>query len=199
MGVNIGDVAELNTFEQRQAEQLADCRFSNNRKCGVIDRQMGDQESWQTELTGAGAEIAYCKLFNLYPDFSIEPRSARLGTDNKKDASLLAWIVDVKGTKEARHNLLARPVDDNYSTHITRCSTDLFALMTGPYPTFTFRGFLPKTLFLRKGRIRDLGHGLTYMSRQAELYNAGLKCPHCDGVALVTDFSTIYMLDGAEV
>lgn len=199
MGANIGDVVELNAFEQNIAEQLANLRFNNNRKNGVIDRQMGKQKSWETELAGVGGELSFCRLFNVCPDFSIEPRSAALGTDNKKDAILVSHVTDVKGTTENEHNLLARPVDSNYDTHIARCATDLFALMTGPYPRFTFRGFLPKTVLLQARRIRNLGHGPTYFASQAKLYNAGLKCPHCDCFAPVTDFLTIYMLSKASV
>jgi hypothetical protein len=154
---------------------------------------MGEQSVTETDLYGVAAEFAFCKLFNLFPDFSIEPRSAADGTDVEKDSKLFIWRVDVKGTKYPTGRLLARPMDGNYASHAARSTTDLFALMTGQYPTFTFRGFFTKKDLMQPGRIGDLGHGPTYIASQHELYNAHLRCEHCETVAPLTEFSVVYV------
>ncbi len=193
MGVKIGDTVTLQDFEQIICEAVAEGRYTNNRKTGVADKKMGEQSVTETDLYGVAAEFAFCKLFNLFPDFSIEPRSAADGTDVEKDSKLFIWRVDVKGTKYPTGRLLARPMDGNYASHAARSTTDLFALMTGQYPTFTFRGFFTKKDLMQPGRIGDLGHGPTYIASQHELYNAHLRCEHCETVAPLTEFSVVYV------
>lgn len=193
MGVKIGDIVTLHAFEQAICESIAESRHDNNRQSGVTDKKMGDQSATETDLYGIAAEFAFCKLFNLFPDFSIEPRSAAAGTDVEKDSKLFIWRVDVKGTKYPFGKLLARPMDKNYATHVARSTTDLFALMTGEYPTFTFRGFFTKEDLLKQSRIGDLGHGPTYIAQQHELYNAHIQCPGCEKLAPLTDFPVVYV------
>lgn len=193
MGVKIGDTVTLHGFEQAICESIAESRYENNRQSGVTDKKMGGQSVTETDLYGIAAEFAFCKLFNLFPDFSIEPRSAAGGTDVEKDSKLFIWRVDVKGTKYPFGRLVARPMDSNYTSHAARSTTDLFALMTGPYPTFTFRGFFSKEDLLQQARIGDLGHGPTYIAQQHELYNPHIQCSGCEKLSPLTDFPIVYL------
>lgn len=193
MGVKIGDSVTLNEFEQKICVEVANKRHANNRQKGVMDRKMGDQSVSETDLYGVGAELSFCRLFNLYPDLSIEPRSTLAGTDVEKDSRLLVWRVDVKGTKYPFGRLLARPPDSNYATHAHRSTADLFALMTGPYPTFTFRGFCTKEDLLNPAALNDFGHGPTYAAQQQELYMPYLCCPDCENIRQMTSFSVTYV------
>lgn len=196
--VQIGDKETLTALEQVFCEAVAESRRLNNRSSGVPDKKMGGQSGQETDLCGVGAEFAFCKLFNLFPDLSIEPRSAAVGTDAEKDSNLFGWLIDIKGTNLVNGRLLSRPMDAKYETHAARTSTNLFALMTGPYPTFTFRGFFSKEDLLQPRRVGNLGHGPTYIAAQHELYNAYLQCPDCEKLSPLTAFSLTYVSQAEE-
>jgi hypothetical protein len=152
-------VVELNAQEQAICRALAKKRYANNRKAGTRNAKRGPQSNEQTDLEGIGAEFAFCKLLNLFPDFSIEPRSA---DEDEGDCKLRdGRAVDVKATKYATGKLIAVPWKKN--------GAELFALMTGTFPKYTFRGFMPADELLRAERLGSLGYGSTYIADQGEL------------------------------
>ena len=61
-------VVTLNDAEQRLARYLARQRYESNRNQGVTNNRVGPQSDEVTDLEGIAAEIAFCKLFNVYPD-----------------------------------------------------------------------------------------------------------------------------------
>jgi len=62
----------LNESEIRIAKWLAKMRFHNNRQSSIMDKKIGKQSAEETDLNGIGAEMAFCKLVNVYPDFTID-------------------------------------------------------------------------------------------------------------------------------
>ena len=149
----------LNAQEQAIFRFLARSRYKNNRSAGTRNAKRGPQSDEQTDLEGIGAEFAFTKLFNLYPDFSIEPRTAENDTG---DCMLRdGRSVDVKATQYRTGKLIAVPWK--------KAGVDLFALMTGTFPVYTFRGFMQADELLRQERLGSLGYGPTYIAGQAEL------------------------------
>ena len=86
----------LNAQEQALCRYLAKLRHNNARNKNVKNNKIGGQSDEMTDLEGIGGEVAFCKLFNLYPDISIEVRNSK--TD-KGDAVLNDLVIDVKTTK----------------------------------------------------------------------------------------------------
>ena len=64
----------LNTTELRLVEFVSNCRYLNNRKAGVTDALYADASPMVMERRGFGAEVAFAKLLNTYPDLTTEPR-----------------------------------------------------------------------------------------------------------------------------
>jgi hypothetical protein len=160
MSNKIGTVIELNTVEKAICKQLAKMRYENARNSGVKNSKIGSQSDEFTDLEGISGEFAFCKLFNIYPDLSIAVRSAFQGNDDG-DGTLHEKKVDVKTTKYETGKLLAAPWK--------KTNVDIFALMTGVFPKYTFRGFMKSEELLQSSRLSDLGHGQGYMAYQQEL------------------------------
>ena len=80
----------LSPFEQRLVKALAKERNHTNRKNNVDDQKIGPQSAAQPDIDGVGAEIAFCKMFNLYPDLQLAeyPTHDAITHDG--------WSVDVK-------------------------------------------------------------------------------------------------------
>jgi hypothetical protein len=157
---NIGTRVELTPAEHAVARRIAIARHDQNRKSHVPNARISDQSDHELDLNGFAAELAFCKLFNTYPDFTIEPRSAAKG-DDTGDTTLGSLSVDVKATPYRNGRLIA--------TRWKQDGADLYALMVGECPRFEFRGFITKEALLREDRLKSLGHGLTYLAEQSEL------------------------------
>jgi hypothetical protein len=145
-------------MEQRICREVAESRFSNNRKEGIENAKVGPQDNAATDLEGFGAEFAFCKLFNCMPDFTVSVRSSK---QDKGDVYVNGMYVDVKSTKYETGKLLAVKWKSE--------NVDAFALMTGSFPTYTFRGTMLAKDLLKDERLGSLGYGKTYVATQDEL------------------------------
>lgn len=160
--MKIGDVVTLSDSEQAICKLIARMRFKCARSNGVRNAKIGVLSNEMMDLNGFGGELAFTKGFNVYPDFSIFVRSAQRGEDDGGDALLPnGLVVDVKTTHREDGRLLAQ------RWKIPKL--DLFALMTGEMPTYTFKGFMPASELLQDYRLVDLGHGEGYAATQSEL------------------------------
>ena len=157
--MKVGKVISLSEVEQSICKRIAKLRYQNNRAKGVIDRKVGKQSNEETDLEGFAAEFAFCKIFNLYPDFTIEPRGTE---DDCGDAVLPSGkTVDVKATKYPTGRLLAVPWKGD--------NVDLYALMVGEFPRYIFKGFMSREELHKAERLGNLGYGETYIAQQHEL------------------------------
>jgi hypothetical protein len=120
----------LNPQEQAVCLALAKSRYANNRKAGTRNAKRGPHSNKQIDLEGISAEFAFAKLFNIFPDFSIVPRTA--DSDSGDCKLQYGRAVDVKATQYRTGKLISVPWK--------KPTVDLFALMTGVFPTYTFRG-----------------------------------------------------------
>jgi len=140
----IGTVITLSESEQRICGYIAHRRTSNNRLEEVSDVKVGNISHEIMDLEGFAAEFAFCKLFNIFPDFYIGVTSSKKGND-KGDAVLFnGMTVDVKSTTLPHGKLLVVP---------WKKRIDLFALMTGTFPTYTFKGFMDYDETMKKSRL----------------------------------------------
>ena len=153
-------VITLLDSEQRIAHFLAREREANARKDDVTDRKVGPQDKRTTDLDGIGAELAFCKLHNIYPD---------LGTSTYGDYDAVLHTgerVDVKATRYPYGHLITiytkahKPKEHR---------PELYALMVGEFPTWRYAGLMTESEFLRLKRLKDFGYGPTYAAKQQEL------------------------------
>ena len=151
-------IIELNDGEQEICKIIAKLRYKNNRDNNVKNSKVGDQSDELTDLEGIGGEMAFCKMVNSYPDFSINIRNSETDVG---DVFLGGKWVDVKTTKYPNGKLLAVPWKNN--------NVEIYALVTGTFPKYTYRGFMSAKKLLVESRLGDLGYGKTYIATQDEL------------------------------
>jgi hypothetical protein len=105
---------------------------------------------FQSRLTGYLAEIGFGKMID-------QPFHIPEGAEQKKpDFYFREWSIDVKGTYRKDGRLIA---------HLkkTRRDFDIFVLCRVGLPFVEFGGWVFSPEFIHKKRIRDLGHGQTYV------------------------------------
>ncbi len=151
---------ELNAAEQKLARYLAESRYRNARKLGKPNMRMGGQSDEQTDIEGVGAEIAYCKMMNVYPDTEI-------AADLPPEDAVLpdGRLVDVKVTKYQSGRLLV-------TLKKKAGDVDLYVLLIGEFPKYRIVGQMESAEIIQESRIGDLGKGATYIANQNELEKA---------------------------
>lgn len=158
-------VVELSQGEQTTARWLAGQRHAQNRAGGVKDRQVGPQSAEATDLEGIGAELAFCLMWNVWPDLS--PALRRGGHDatlrlQHEREGLMDVRFDVKATQYQQGKLVA------YRGK-TAIECGAYALMVGVFPRYRMAGWAWATDLLRASNLTDLGHGECYAMVQPAL------------------------------
>jgi hypothetical protein len=164
--IKIGQVISLNQAERKLAHFVAKNRSGNNRHFNLTNLKISPEDASTVDLEGICGEIAFCKLFNVYPD---------IDTDREPPHPLYDAIIppippgiriDVKTTKYENGKLL---VDARKGSKTD--GVDFYALMTGQFPgPYTFRGFIAKEHIIQPHRIGTIIKGYkTYMADQSEL------------------------------
>jgi hypothetical protein len=145
----------LNDAEQKLAKYLAAQRHAANRSSGTKNSRIGPQSDEQTDLEGVGAEVAFCRMFNVYPDTQINERPAEDAVLHDGNA------VDVKATPHPNGHLLA--------ARWKKCNVQMYSLMVGKFPTYRHAGMMPAKELLREGRLKNFGYGESFAASQSEL------------------------------
>ena len=148
----------LNPGEQEICRYIAKRRFENNREKGVVNSRKGEQSDEYTDLQGFSGEFAFAKMVNAMPDFSIEPRSSDV---DDGDLTWKGFKIDIKTTKYNTGKLIAATWKQN--------TIDIYILMVGEFPHFSYRGWMRSEELLVPERIKDLGRGPIYVAEQSEL------------------------------
>lgn len=151
----MGTVIELSEFEQQLAELIARGRYRYARANNLPDLQHGDQCKHEIDRNGAGAELAFCRIYNLYPDLSPGPAKADAFTK-------LGKSVDVKCTTYQNGRLLAL-------TSKSTSPCDIYVLMICRWPRYRCVGYATSGQLLDSRTVMDLGHGPTHALSQADL------------------------------
>ena len=146
----------LNEMEQRLAEDVGKSRMERCTKEGTPNMKRGPQSDLEIDVLGAGAEIAFCKLWNLYPNLTDEK-------DLFDAMTRTGYTVDVKTTRYQSGRLLA-------VRHKILNQSDIYALMLCDYPEFTFAGYATAEELFDDNNLIDLGYGLTYALTQDQLH-----------------------------
>lgn len=150
----------LNEGECRVAKVLAKLRYEANRNGGVYNQKIGAQSDEFTDLEGIAGELAFCKMLNIFPDMSIEPRAGSV------DCILPSGVtIDVKTTKYPSGKLTAtmkKKVGD----------VDIYALMVGEFPSYRYAGYARASDLINESCVGTLGHGPTYILGQGKLIPA---------------------------
>ena len=146
----------LNTVEQRIAKFVAKTRHDTNRSKGVVDKKVGGQGAEQTDLDGIGAELAYCKITNSYPDFDDSPGT--WDALSKKGAR-----IDVKTTRYRGGHLVSRMGSNS--------DAEIYVLLVGEFPSYRVAGWTTADHLM--GTEINLGRGPTHGVPQPELINTG--------------------------
>ena len=162
--IKIGQVISLNQAERKLAHFVAKNRNGNNRHFNTTNLKISADDPATVDLEGVCGEIAFCKLFNVYPD---------IDTDREPPHPLYDAVIppppgiriDVKTTKYETGKLL---VDSRKG--VKTLGVDYYALMTGQFPgPYTFRGFIARERIIQPHRLGLLGGHKSYMADQSEL------------------------------
>jgi hypothetical protein len=149
---------ELNRAEQWWAKYLAKARQDNNAANPLPNGgKIGNQSEEITDLEGIGAEIAFCKNFNVWLDTDIgeeRPDFDVVLKDGRK--------VDIKTTRYESGHLIANRKKAKHPP-------DAYALMVGTFPRYRFAGSISAARLLQEKNLVDFGYGLTYAVSQDEL------------------------------
>jgi hypothetical protein len=149
---------KLNKIEQKLAKLVAKERYDTNRENKVVNNRIGKQSNEQTDLNGIGAEIAFCKYANLYPDYSVFPRKG--GADC---ISRTGKKIDVKTTTYSTGHLIAVGTT-------TIGNVDVYVLMIGDFPIYEFKGWCTEDELIQNKNLKDFGYGkLSYSLSQEQL------------------------------
>jgi len=147
----------LTAEEQANAIEFGKRRHACN--LNTPDRRRSEESGESIHIEGMGAEIGFCRLVEAAPDFSIGSRSGGIDT-----TLLTGQTVDVKQTRYQSGHLLVAPWKTD-----GREAPEMYALMTGTLPTYTFRGWAWAEFVCDKKWLADLGRGMNYTLGQGDL------------------------------
>ena len=156
----------LNDEEQETVKRIARLRIEHNRKVGaVVDTSQNGKgmtkDQGDREVNSYGGEFAYCKHFGIAPDLATDcyPKYDAVHPDG--------GTVDVKTTKWSSGHLALK----NFTKE--REYPDYFALMTGEFPTYIYRGEILASELRKPSRLTSLDGRLSppmYVASQNELF-----------------------------
>ena len=167
---------EFSEFEKQVITKLANKRTLNARKNGIIDklRATGDlNKNWvgYGELDSFGAEIAFCKMANVYHkflDFSIP--SKEYGTDMGDVELPDGTILDVKQTCHERGKLI---IEVAQAAQYLKSPINAFVLIVGSFSEhggkYSLRGFMSKNNLIHDSRKGYLNTIYDYIALQGSL------------------------------
>lgn len=161
--VKLNQSVSLNLAECKLAQFLARHRCKNNRNFNVPRMKLGPVDGATIDLEGMGGEIAFCKLFNVYPDMDIDSAPPHPLHDCVLPDGMR---VDVKTTRHQAGKLLvdARKIGRKID------GVDLYALMVGAFPgPYSFRGFIEKNNIVRQDKLGLFYGNRNYIAEQSEL------------------------------
>ena len=137
------------------ASILGGFRSLTARNCGVSDAKIGPQSGLDSDMDGILGELAFCKIFNVFPDIGLKPRSG------SADAIMNEKRIDIKTTRHQNGRLL--------STLKSNPDVDIYVLAVIDDANIELRGYALTADLIREDRIKDLGHGKGYAMEQSEL------------------------------
>ena len=121
------------------------------RSHSVNDKQMGKNNPIDIDFDGVLAEMAFCKSWNIYPDFSIYPRQGGVDAITKSGAR-----IDIKATRVPTGRLLIHK-DKKHG------EVDKYVLAIIKANFVDLIGYINEEDALNSIYLDDLGHGEGYV------------------------------------
>ena len=148
----------LSDLEMKVATYIGKQRNANDIEAGLVQNKRSSDTGDEINIQGFAAELAFCRHFNLFPDYAVEFHG------QIEDCVLQdGRTVDVKQTKYESGRLIV-PIEKEQK----KC--DIYYLVTGTMPNFWLRGYATKEEVFRDESIDDLGYGPSYMIEQKNLH-----------------------------
>lgn len=146
----------LTEGEQMLVRFVAEQRQNHHRRVGMVNLKTCDDGALHVETIGVGGELAFCKMRNLCPDFSLTAGVADCVSSTGK-------TIDVK-TTEAKKGLRL-----NVHGNKRHSPCDWYVLLECHWPVFRLVGYASaEQVFDPKyERKNDYGNGGTYFSLEA--------------------------------
>ena len=145
----------LTDSEQKIADFIAKVRTKTSRAKGIKNLKVGPQSPEQTELEGAGSELAAAKILNVWPDLSS-------GKSSVEDFTYNGFTVDVKTTKYPNGRLIL-------PLYKKQKACDYYVLMVGTFPKYKCVGVASKNKLIDDKNITSFGWNNHHALEQAEL------------------------------
>ena len=140
-------MVELDGFEIEIAKIVAAEKIKETRRAGGINTPFA-QKQIVIDTDAYGAELAFCKLVNVYPDLTTHFRIKGY------DAFLWEYRIDIKQTRYDNGKLIARAtkkIED----------ADIYCQMVGRLPQYNFKGWVYASELIDEKNLEDLGsHGV---------------------------------------
>lgn len=137
----------LNKAEIELAKYCGHWRYYTARKMGVPDELVDENiDPIKNDISSMGAEIAYGKIRNIYPD--LKTRYKPFEKRPIHDFIINGKTVDVKWTHWETGGLLV--AEDLVKAGKV---TDIYALFTGVFPEYKFWGEVPKEIILNRNNL----------------------------------------------
>lgn len=151
-------VITLNDFEVDMAKELARVRSAKDRTVGANATAYNGRDQQEIDEDGFGAELAFCKAFNYYPDFSTDPRVGGCDCVSRNgqtiDVKQTPTIINPK-TLEEYPGLLVKAVKSTDE----RYKVDYYVFLHGKLPTFTMEGYASYDEAIKSETIEPHGEG----------------------------------------
>jgi len=139
----VHEISLINT-EIEVAKLIAQKRIETNRSANIINTPYAGYPQEKLDEHAAGAELAFCKFMNLYPDLTTHIRSG--GPDCIYNGARF----DVKNTRHANGWLVVKACKN-----INDC--DAYVLVTGMLPDYKIVGYM-KSIDVFDQKYRHIHH-----------------------------------------
>jgi len=151
----------LNDPEQKLVKYIASLRIKYDRESGAIATIYDEKDALEAETDYYGAEVAYCKMMNIFPDTGYKTRQPFdcISRDGNK--------VDVKQTYRQNGRLLVKSKLRDYLP-------DIYALMIGKFPAYRYAGMIKASELLVDERLDTTLPHPAYAAGQNELSINGI-------------------------
>lgn len=147
---------QLDNIDIIICEMIGRMRNIVNRNFKVKDTKVSKNSPNNIDVQGFLAEFAFCKHFNIFPDFDLRPRSGSY------DALYNGYRYDIKSTRHKNGRLIA--------TTKVNPDVDIYILAIINDTEVDFIGYAFKEEFIKQENIKDLGYGDTYVLERDKLH-----------------------------
>jgi hypothetical protein len=149
---------ELTASEMAIANVVAAMRTTCNRAAGIVENKKGSHSSYQMEVDGFAAELAFCKAMNLHPDLAVFNQSLTHDCVARNGKT-----VDVKMTRRPGGRLFVAP-------NKKASKTQIYALVVGIPPAFTLIGYASAEEVFNVCNLQEIKGSLIYVVEQEKLH-----------------------------